>query len=50
VGFDTDQKKRGIGLENIRMRASLHKGELQIVSSPGKGCELIVGLSIEGNA
>jgi signal transduction histidine kinase len=42
VGFDPTQKITGIGLLNIRTRASLFGGGLEIISSPGKGCELIV--------
>lgn len=42
VGFDTGKKPNGVGLMNIRTRASLFNGELTIISSPGKGCELRV--------
>jgi len=42
VGFDTNKKSDGVGLMNIRTRASLFNGELTIISSPGKGCELRV--------
>lgn len=42
VGFDPSKKSRGIGLMNIRTRASLFNGKVTIVTSPGNGCELIV--------
>ena len=42
VGFDTSKRATGVGLMNIRTRASLFKGEVKIISSPGYGCELTV--------
>ncbi len=42
VGFDTSKKSEGIGLMNIRTRASLFNGTVSIRSSPGQGCELSV--------
>jgi len=42
VGFDTKSKSKGVGLMNIKTRASLFNGELVIISSPGNGCELRV--------
>ena len=42
VGFDTTKKSTGVGLVNMKTRASLFNGELSILSSPGKGCELKV--------
>jgi len=42
IGFDTSLKAKGIGLINIRTRSSLFNGEVNIISSPGNGCELIV--------
>lgn len=41
-GFDINKKKEGIGLENIRRRAQMLKGKVEIISSPGKGCEVNV--------
>jgi len=46
VGFDTSQKRKGIGLKNIFSRAELLKGNVIINSSPNKGCELIVNFNI----
>lgn len=45
VGFDTENKSKGVGLMNIKTRASLFNGEMVIVSSPGHGCELRVVFS-----
>jgi signal transduction histidine kinase len=43
IGFDTTiAGKNGIGLRNIASRAELYNGSMQIVSSPGKGCEMTV--------
>jgi PAS domain S-box-containing protein len=42
IGFDLEQKTEGVGLMNIRTRAALQKGEVKMITSPGKGCELVV--------
>ncbi|HEY0732805.1 MAG TPA: MEDS domain-containing protein, partial [Chitinophagaceae bacterium] len=42
IGFDTTKKTSGIGLMNIKARASLFNGEVSIHSSPGQGFELSV--------
>jgi signal transduction histidine kinase len=41
-GFDTSIQRRGIGLQNIDNRAKLYDGYVQIISSPGNGCEMII--------
>jgi PAS domain S-box-containing protein len=48
VGFDVQVAKRGIGLQNIKRRAELFLGSMEIISSPGNGCELVVRLPISG--
>ena len=40
LGFDPGEKKPGIGLENIRRRATAMDGDLRISSAAGAGCEL----------
>lgn len=40
AGFDPSVKPNGIGLKNIRARASLFNGQVQIISAPGQGCEV----------
>jgi len=42
VGFDTSQKQKGIGLANIKSRASSFNGVADFVSQLGKGCVLTV--------
>jgi PAS domain S-box-containing protein len=42
IGFDATLKSEGIGLINIKTRASLFNGITKMISSPGKGCELKV--------
>ena len=42
VGFDTTLKRNGVGLQNINSRTTLFNGKLNIKSSPGMGCELLV--------
>lgn len=44
IGFNTSMKSKGIGLENIRTRTALFNGEMEIISSPSKGCTLKVKL------
>jgi PAS domain S-box-containing protein len=46
VGFDVSCVKEGIGLANIKRRAELFSGKLQIKSEPGKGCELLITIPI----
>ena len=42
IGFDKQKKTEGVGLLNIKTRASLFHGKLNIITSPGRGCELVV--------
>lgn len=46
IGFDISKKITGIGLMNIKTRASLFNGEVTILSSPGQGFELIVMMKL----
>ena len=41
-GFDSSKKTNGVGLMNMRTRASLFNGVMQIISSPGFGCQLVM--------
>lgn len=45
-GFDTAQKRNGVGLRNIASRAEVNNGMVIIDSKPGAGCELIVNFSL----
>lgn len=46
VGFDFNQVKKGIGLANIKRRAELFGGFMEIDTAPGKGCMLCVTIPI----
>jgi PAS domain S-box-containing protein len=46
-GFDTKQKRSGIGIANMTTRAESLKGVLTINSAPGAGCQLIVHLPLK---
>lgn len=45
-GFNTIEKRNGIGLNNIISRAKVFEGTVEIQSAPGKGCSLEVVLPI----
>ncbi|MHA4811635.1 PAS domain-containing sensor histidine kinase [Flavitalea flava] len=44
-GFDTQANRTGVGISNIRSRAELYNGSVDIESAPGKGCRLEVILN-----
>lgn len=44
VGFDTNKKSKGIGLQNITSRVETCKGTFEIKSIPGKGTTLTIDL------
>ena len=41
-GFNTDSPRKGLGLTNIKNRAELFGGKMQLISSEGEGCILKV--------
>ncbi|HMH21462.1 MAG TPA: PAS domain S-box protein [Puia sp.] len=43
-GFDEAAIKKGLGLNNIQNRVEYYKGNMKLVTAPGKGCELSVQL------
>ncbi|GAB4093565.1 cache domain-containing sensor histidine kinase [Flaviaesturariibacter terrae] len=43
-GFLTGTRRGGIGLNNMRSRAEVLGGSLQLNAAPGKGCQLLVHL------
>ena len=45
-GFDTTQKRKGIGITNIISRTELFNGRVNIESSPGQGCRMQVSFII----
>lgn len=46
VGFDPAAVKSGIGIANMKRRAELFDGQVQVLSSPGHGCELLVSIPL----
>ena len=48
VGFDTGQKRKGSGVDNIKSWAASYNGTADFVSQPGRGCSLIVSFPVEG--
>lgn len=46
MGFDLIKKTEGIGLRNIKNRINYYDGTVQIVSSPGNGCTLLVNTPV----
>lgn len=47
IGFDTKQKKNGIGLTNIRNRVDSYNGTMEVISSPGNGCTLQIKIPLQ---
>ncbi|MEO7043910.1 MAG: PAS domain S-box protein [Ferruginibacter sp.] len=47
IGFDTTKKGKGIGLSNIKSRAALYKGEIDIFSNEQQGTLLNLRFPIE---
>jgi PAS domain S-box-containing protein len=46
VGFDPGKKQKGIGVANIKSRASAYNGTAEFISKPGEGCVLIITLPV----
>jgi len=46
IGFDSKQERRGIGFSNIYERVSFYNGRVDIQTAPGKGCTVVVSLSL----
>ena len=44
VGFDTNKKSKGIGLQNITSRVESCKGTFELKSKPGKGTTITIDL------
>lgn len=44
IGFDPALRKEGIGLRNMRTRAQLCRGSLELNTAPGAGCTVLVAL------
>ena len=46
IGFDVLTTKKGIGLANMKRRAELFSGSIQVDSSPGNGCSITVTIPL----
>jgi PAS domain S-box-containing protein len=46
IGFDTKQKRKGIGITNIYTRVESYNGTVNITSQPGEGCILSVTIPL----
>lgn len=45
-GFDPNIKTNGIGLMNLRTRAALFDGRVEVNTSPGKGCKVLAEMTL----
>src|ERR1043165_4509028 len=45
-GFDTTIHRRGVGITNMKNRAEIYQGKLEIFSSPGNGCTVTVAFKL----
>jgi two-component system sensor histidine kinase DegS len=48
VGFDINQKAKGMGFRSMRERIAGIRGTLQVQSAPGQGTRVIAQLPIKG--
>jgi two-component system sensor histidine kinase UhpB len=46
VGFNIQQKRKGIGFTNIYNRVESYNGIVDIISLPGKGCTLSLSIPL----
>lgn len=46
IGFDVKAVKGGIGIANMKRRAELFSGKLDIISSPGNGCKILIEIPL----
>jgi len=45
-GFNLKKTKKGVGLANIINRTELFNGQVEILTSPGKGCSIKVSIPL----
>jgi len=45
IGFDTTSRKSGVGITNIKSRAELYNGIMQLTSEVGKGTQLVISFN-----
>jgi len=41
-GFDVKSKRKGIGISNMINRVETFNGKVNVKSSPGNGCKIVV--------
>lgn len=46
-GFDANKIQKGVGLNSMRSRIGFYKGNIEILSSPGKGTQTFIQLPIK---
>jgi signal transduction histidine kinase len=46
IGFDTQKKRKGVGVDNITSRAAAFNGNACFISSVGKGCKLNIHFTV----
>lgn len=46
IGFDTSKTRTGIGLSGICERVAFFNGAIELQSSPGKGCSVLVSIPV----
>ena len=49
-GFDVHSKRKGLGITNIINRAETFNGNVELVSSPGKGCSTHINFKLNSAA
>lgn len=49
IGFDTKKTPSGIGLGNMKRRTELFSGRMDITSSPGNGCEIMITIPMKNS-
>ncbi len=49
VGFDVNKVQGGIGISNMKRRAELFAGKLEIKSKVGEGCEVIIDIPLSSS-
>jgi PAS domain S-box-containing protein len=45
-GFDVHSKRKGLGITNIINRAETFNGSVELVSSPGRGCSMLINFKL----
>jgi len=48
-GFNSTNPRKGVGILNIKNRAELFNGKVNIVSQPGSGCLMVISFPLHAN-